>query len=142
MQPYSSSLSMEEDLLCSLATIASTKHEDATGKEVKQMVMFVATFIDNVPLRDRQKKLDNIEALIKGTDAYNLGMIVCTPLCVSRKGFGSIALDEWSDSDSDFEKKLCRVEELQHQLAHQCSPNIIGIWEWGICGLMGGAFIT
>ena len=37
---------------------------------------------------------------------------------------------------------LCRVEELQHQLAHQCSPNIIGIWEWGICGLMGGAFIT
>ena len=32
--------------------------------------------------------------------------------------------------------KLCRVEEHQHQLAHQCSPNIIGIWEWGICGLM------
>ena len=32
------------------------------------------------------------------------------------------------------------MEELQHQLAHQCSPNIIGIWEWGICGLMGGAF--
>jgi len=27
-------------------------------------------------------------------------------------------------------------------VAHQCSPNIIGIWEWGICGLMGGAFIT
>ena len=37
--------------------------------------------------------------------------------------------------------RSCRVE-LQHQLAHQCSPNIIGIWEWGICGLMGGAFIT
>ena len=37
---------------------------------------------------------------------------------------------------------LCQVEELQHQLAHQCSPNIIGIWEWGICGLMGEAFIT
>ena len=37
---------------------------------------------------------------------------------------------------------LFRVEELQHQLAHQCSPSIIGIWEWGICGLMGGAFIT
>ena len=40
------------------------------------------------------------------------------------------------------DQKLCRVEELQHQLAHQCSPNIIGIWEWDICGLMGGAFIT
>ena len=37
---------------------------------------------------------------------------------------------------------LCQVEEHQHQLAHQCLPNIIGIWEWGICGLMGGAFIT
>ena len=45
---------------------------------------------------------------------------------------------------------LCRVEEHQHQLAHQCSPNIIGIWEWGylwlngwgICHLMGRAFIT
>ena len=39
-------------------------------------------------------------------------------------------------------QKLCRVEEHQHQLAHQCSLNIIGIWEWGICGLMGGALIT
>ena len=37
--------------------------------------------------------------------------------------------------------KVCRMEEHQHQLAHQCSPNIIGIWEWGICGLMGGAFM-
>ena len=38
--------------------------------------------------------------------------------------------------------KLCQVEEHQHQLAHQCSPNIIGIWEWGISGLMGGAFMA
>ena len=37
---------------------------------------------------------------------------------------------------------VCRVGEHQHQLAHQCSPNIIRIWEWGIYGLMGGAFIT
>ena len=73
---YSSSLSIEEDLLCSLASIAST---DKTGKEIKKLVMFVATFIDKVPQMDRQKKLDNIEALIKGTDAYNRGMIVCTP---------------------------------------------------------------
>ena len=29
------------------------------------------------------------------------------------------------------------MEEHQHQLAHQCSPNIIGIWEWGICRLNG-----
>ena len=40
------------------------------------------------------------------------------------------------------EQKLSSRGEHQHQLAHQCSPNIIGILEWGICGLMGGAFIT
>ena len=78
METYSSSLSMEEDLLCSLASIASTKYEDETGNEIKQLVMFVATFIDKVPQTDRQKKLDNIEALVKGTDAYKQGMIVCT----------------------------------------------------------------
>ena len=76
---YSSSLSIEEDLLCSLASIASTKNEDKTGKAIKKLVMFVATFIDQVPHMDRQKKLDNIEALVKGTDAYNQRMIVCTP---------------------------------------------------------------
>ena len=38
--------------------------------------------------------------------------------------------------------ELCRVGEHQHQLAHQCSPNIYGIWEWGICGLMGRALTT
>ena len=30
------------------------------------------------------------------------------------------------------------MEEHQHQLAHQCSPNIIGMWKWGICSLMVG----
>ena len=69
METHSSSLSMEEDLLCSLASIASTKYEDKTGKEVKQLVMFVATFIDKVPQMDHQKKLDSIEALVKRTDA-------------------------------------------------------------------------
>ena len=76
---YFSSLSIEEDLLCFLASIASTKNKDKTGKEIKKLVMFVATFIDKVPQMDCQKKLDNIEALVKGTDAYNQGMIVCTP---------------------------------------------------------------
>ena len=41
-----------------------------------------------------------------------------------------------------WQRTSCRVEEHQHQLAHQCSPNIIGVWKWGICGLMGGAFMT
>jgi len=56
-------------------------------------------------------------------------------LSQSNSGLCVVWLQGWS-------KKLCQVEEHQHQLAHQCSPNIIGIWKWGICGLMGGAFIT
>ena len=78
MPTYSSSLTMEEELLCSLSSIASTKYKDETGKEVKQLVMLVATFIDKVPQMDRQKKLDDIEALVKETDAYKQDMIVCT----------------------------------------------------------------
>ena len=37
---------------------------------------------------------------------------------------------------------VCRVGEHQHQLAHRCPPNIIGIWELGIYGLTGGAFMA
>ena len=45
---------------------------------------------------------------------------------------------------------VCSVGEHHHRLAHQCSPyekfahtsnvklNIMGIWKWGIYGLMGG----
>ena len=29
---------------------------------------------------------------------------------------------------------VCRVGVHQHQLAHQGSPDIIGIWKWGIYG--------
>ena len=44
-------------------------------------------------------------------------------------------LQHLSDKNTHSElQELCRLEEHQHQLAHQCSPNIIGIWEWGICG--------
>ena len=49
---------------------------------------------------------------------------------------------------------VCRVEKYQQQLAHQCSPNIIGIWEqgthglnlslngWSTYGPLGQAFMT
>ena len=51
-------------------------------------------------------------------------------------------------------QKLCRMGEHQHLLAHHCSPrekfshtwNVKfkhnGIWEWGISGLLGGAFLA
>ena len=101
---YSSHLSMEEDLLCSLATIASTKCEDKTGKKIKKLVMFVVTFIDKVPQMERQKKLDNIEALVKGTDAYNQGMIVCTP--DARNVF---TLNNTSDDEAEEDAKKIRA---------------------------------
>ena len=79
MRTYFSSLTMEEDLMRSLASIVSTKYTNKDGKEVKPMVMLVATFIDKISLKDRQAQLDAIEALVKETDAYNQDMIVCTP---------------------------------------------------------------
>ena len=76
MKTYTSSFNLQQDLMRSLASIASTKYKDKDGKEVKPRVMLVATFVDKVPQKDRQTKLDNIKALVKGTDAYRLGMIV------------------------------------------------------------------
>ena len=76
MKTYTSSFNLQEDLMRSLASITSTKYKDKDGKEVKPRVMLVATFVDKVPQKDRQTKLDNIKALVKETDAYHLGMIV------------------------------------------------------------------
>ena len=77
MRKYFSSLSLQEDLMRSLASIACTKYKDMYGNEVKPKVMLVATFKDNVPQEKvRQIKLDYVKALVKGTDAFRQGMIV------------------------------------------------------------------
>ena len=77
MQKYLSSLSLQEDLMRSVASIACTKYKDKDGNEVKPKVMLVATFKDNVPQENvRQIKLDYIKTLVKGTDAFRQGMIV------------------------------------------------------------------
>ena len=80
MPTYSSSLTMQEDLMRSLASIASTKCKNKDGKEVEPMVMFVATFIDEIPPEDLQEKLNEIKALIiKETDAHSRVNIVYVP---------------------------------------------------------------
>ena len=76
MKIYTSSFNLQEDLMRSLASIASTKYKDKDGKEVKPRVLLVATFIDKVPQEDRQTKLDYIEALVKETDVYHQDMVV------------------------------------------------------------------
>ena len=71
IKKYSSSLTVQEDILRSLARIASTKYKDKDGNEVKPRVMLVATFKDKVPEEEvRQKRLKELQDLIKETDAY------------------------------------------------------------------------
>ena len=76
MKIYTSSFNLQDDLMRSLASIASTKYKNKDGKEVKPRVLLVATFIDKVPQEDRQKKLDYITALVKETDVYHQDMVV------------------------------------------------------------------
>ena len=76
MKKYSSSFNLQEDLMLSLASIASTKYKTKDGKEVKPRVLLVTTFIDKVPQEDRQTKLDYIEALVKETDVYHQDMVI------------------------------------------------------------------
>ena len=76
IQKYTSSLTIKEDLMRSLASIASVEYKDIHGKAVKPRVMFVATFKDKVSKEDCQRKLKMLQALIEATDAYHQGMIV------------------------------------------------------------------
>jgi len=77
IKKYSSSLTVQEDILRSLASIASTKYKDKDGNEVKPRVMLVATFKDKVPVEKvRQKRLKQLNDLIRDTDAYRQGMII------------------------------------------------------------------
>ena len=76
LQKYLSSVTVQEDLMRSLASITCTKYKDINGNVVKPKVMLVATFKDKVPQEDRKTKLDYINALVKTTDAFDQGMIV------------------------------------------------------------------
>ena len=77
MHKYTSSLTIKEDIMRSLASIASTEFKNIYGEKVKPRVMFAATFKDKVPLEDdRQTALKDLQALVKNTDAYRQHMVV------------------------------------------------------------------
>ena len=76
MRNYLSSLTMQEDLLRSLASIASIKYKDKDGNEVKPRIMLVATFKDKVSQEDCQRRLKEIQDIVEETDAFRHGMIV------------------------------------------------------------------
>ena len=76
MREYLSSLTIQEDIMRSFASIAYTKYKDIHGKEVKPRVLLVATFKDNVPEKDRQRRLKELQDMVEETDAYRQGMIV------------------------------------------------------------------
>ena len=65
IQKYTSSLTIKQDLMRSLATIASIEYKDIYGKQLKPRVMFVATFKDKVPEEDGQRRLEILQALIE-----------------------------------------------------------------------------
>ena len=76
MRKYLSSLTVEEDLLRSLGSIAFTEYKDEDGNQIKPRVMLVATFKDKVSQEECLAKIDDIKALVKKTDAYSKGMIL------------------------------------------------------------------
>ena len=124
MQTYFSSLTMEEDLMRSLASIVSTYKD---GKEVKPMVMLVATFIDEISLKDRQAQLDAIEALIKETDAYKKDMIVCTP-----DNENVFTINNASDHQAEIDARKIRAAfNKTTEKFEVCTP-----WSWLIFGIL------
>ena len=107
-QEYTSSLTVQEDILRSLASIASTKYLDIDGNEVKPKVMLIATFKDKVQLeKDRQKKLKDLEALVKETDAYRQKMI----LNASETQI-TFTINNLSDEEEDAKKIRLVVEKV------------------------------
>ena len=77
MRKYLSSLTLQEDLMRSLASIACLTYKDNDGNILRPKVMLVATFRDKVPQEeDCKAKLDYINMLVKETDAFHLDMIV------------------------------------------------------------------
>ena len=77
---YTSSLTIKEDIMRSLATIASTKYKNIYGEEVTEVdprVLFVATFKDMVPEKEVcQRTLKELQDFVKETEAFRRGMIV------------------------------------------------------------------
>ena len=70
MQKYLSSLTLLEDLLRSLASIASTKYKNKDGIDVIPRVILVATFKDKVPREeDRQRRLKELQDLVNPFNA-------------------------------------------------------------------------
>ena len=62
MHKYLSSLTVEEDLLRSLGSIASTEYKDEDGNQIKPRVMLVATFKDKVSQEECLAKIDYINS--------------------------------------------------------------------------------
>ena len=106
-----------------------------SGSKLVHAWCFETILITNCSIFGSNEGITCALCTLKINHKYFVSMETAPPI-VNKAVINTLCLQLFSKM-----RKLCRVE-LQHQLAHQCSPNIIGIWEWGICGLMGGAFIT
>ena len=120
MQKYFSSLTVLEDILRSLASIASTKYEDKDGRAVKPRVMLVATFKDRISQKDGQKRLKELQSMVKGTEAFRQGLIVA-----ASKTQIAFTINNACDEESQKDSKEIRDAFLNQKMANEfkvCTP--------------------
>ena len=125
MKPYISSLTVQEDILGSLSSIASTKYKDKDGKEVKPRVMLVATFKDCISLEDGQTTIEKLQEVVRETDAFRQGMIVA-----ASENQMVFTIDNISDEESEKDSKKIRdafliQEKFNGFKVHTPSPWLI-----------------
>ena len=108
--PFEASCTIKEILLSSLASIASTRSyiRIDDGKAVTPKVLFIATHKDKLRSEQDLQKIDQeLQEVVKNTNAYNEDMIVfCS------KSQMVFALDNTSDEEEDIQLVRDAVERL------------------------------
>ena len=107
--PFEMTSTMEEVLLQSLATIASTKsHTRLDGKAVNAKVLFIATHKDKVQSEQQLLEIDQqLQKAIRKTTAYTENMIV-----FQSKHQMVFAVDNTSSDESDIQQVRDAVERI------------------------------
>ena len=107
--PFEMASTMEEVILQSLATIASTKsHTKLDGKAINAKVLFIATHKDKIQSEQQLLEIDQqLQKTIKKTTAYTENMIV-----FQSKHQMVFAVDNTSSDDSDIQQVRDAVERI------------------------------
>ena len=117
--PYKDSFTMEEMILQSLASIASTRIPTEFEDEIKPSVLFVGTHKDKLQTTEMILKVDQkLQQIVKNTEAYRKGMVVfMSPSQLVH------AVDNTSPIDEDFRKVRATVEKIsRNELYRALTP--------------------